>query len=306
VDPRQDGDRVAHYAEEQEAQAEGDLGHLSGAPCEEEEPHAHGGAGEDLDPEADREPPHRPLRTLLVGRPERAIEGPTAGPDAVPSGSVIRLSLRPRGLRALILATAAVPALAAPSADPGIEFAYLNATHTNLDGSLAPIQEGPLTVRLSSPDHRLLVHRNRLVLTPGASADPDAVMEAEVEGEGDLIADLEGGGVVGTRFEDRVAAPRQNVSVAGKARVTRDATSYAIALVEGPASVPLRIQSRVAGQVVGVCRGLALFAPMSCDRLAAALATVQVPLPGPEKAFVLPRERLTEPERAYLDRFVAR
>jgi hypothetical protein len=202
------------------------------------------------------------------------------------------------GLLGLLMATTS-----APPAGQGVELAYLNQTRTNLDFELAPIQEGPLSIQLSSPSHRLTLHRNRLVLTPGADGDPDVWVGAEFEGAGDLVADLEGG-TLATQLRDHVVVPRQVVQLRGKARVTRDAESYRLRVLEAPPSVPVRIRSGLIDRCVAVCRGLGLLAVVDCGRLERALSTVQVPIRSDQAILRLPNARLSATDRAYLDRFV--
>jgi hypothetical protein len=196
-----------------------------------------------------------------------------------------------------------VAATLAPPKDRGVELAFLNQTHTNLDIELAPIQEGPLAIQLSSPSHQMTLHRNRLVLSRSASEDPDAWVAAEFEGAGDLVAEVEGGSLA-TRLRDHVVAPRQIVELRGKARVTRDAEGYTLRVVEAPPSVPVRIRSGIVGRCVVLCRGLGLFAMVDCARLERSLSTVRVPLRSDQAALRLPRAQLRATDRAYLDRFV--
>ena len=190
-----------------------------------------------------------------------------------------------------------------PPAGQGIELAYLNQTRTNLDFELAPIQEGPLSIQLSSPSHRLTLHRNRLVLTPSADGDPDAWVGAEFEGAGDLVADLEGGSIA-TKLRDHVVVPRQTVRLRGKVRVARDAEGYKLRVLEAPPSVSVQIRSDLIGRCVAVCRGLGLLAVVDCGRLERALSTVQVPIRSDQAVLHLPNAQLNASDRAYLDRFV--
>jgi hypothetical protein len=196
-----------------------------------------------------------------------------------------------------------VAASPAPPANRGVELAYLNQTHTDLDVAPAPIREGPLAIRLSSPRHRVTLHHNRLVLSPSAGGDPDAWVEAEFEGAGDLVADVQGGPMA-TRIRDHVVAPRQVVQLRGKARITRNAEGYTLRLLEAPPSVPVRIRSGVISRCVALCRGLGLFAVADCGRLQRALSTVQVPLDAEQTALLVPRAQLSATSRSYLDRFV--
>jgi hypothetical protein len=196
-------------------------------------------------------------------------------------------------------------AISAPPEGPGVELRYLNQTHTDLDVEVPPIREGPIAIRLSSPSHQLTLHRNLLVLNASEGRDPDAWVEAEVEGAGDLVARIESGSVA-TQFQDRVIVPHQVLRLRGKARVSRQAEDYLLRMVEGPANLPIRIRSRVIDSCVALCRGLGMFAAVDCGRLQKALSTVHVPLRPEETALRIPRARLGESERAYLDRFVSR
>ncbi len=203
------------------------------------------------------------------------------------------------GLLGLLMAAAP-----APPADQGIELAYLNQTYSDLEADLAPIREGPLAIQLSSPSQRVTLHRNRLVLTPNPGGDPDAWVEAEFEGAGDLVADLEGGTLT-TQLRDHVEVPRQTVQQRGKVRITRDAESYRLQVLEAPPSVPVRIRSDLVGRLVGICRGLGLFAVVDCGRLEHALSTVNIPIRSDDETVLrLPYARLSAADRAYLDRFV--
>ncbi len=211
----------------------------------------------------------------------------------------------PRALLAALSALVAFAALAeAPASDGGIQIGYLNRTWTDLAGEASVVDEGPLSVRLRSPENRVTVHRNRLVLVAGERGDPDAQIEAEFEGEGQLVADV-GGGRFATTIEDRVTAPRQSVRVAGRARVTRDADAYHLTLLEGPPSAPVEIRSAAIGRVLLLCEDLGWLAKVDCERLRRSLSTVHVPLTDRERTLRLPRERLGAEERSYLDRFVA-
>lgn len=204
------------------------------------------------------------------------------------------------GLFALLgLLVAAAPT---PPGDRGVELAHFNQTRTDLDVAPAPIREGPLAIRLSSPRNRVTLHRNRLVLSPNPGGDPDAWVEAEFEGAGDLVADLQGGPMA-TQLRDHVVAPRQVVRLRGKARITRNAESYTLRLLEAPASVPVRIRSGVIDRCVAFCRGLGIFAAADCGRLQRSLSTVQVPLDAEQTALRVPRSQLSATGRSYLDRF---
>jgi hypothetical protein len=201
-----------------------------------------------------------------------------------------------------LLLAVALLAAAPPSSD-SIQIGWLNRTWTNVEGEVTPVEQGVLTIRLRSPENRVTVHRNRLVLAARDFGDPDATIDVEFEGQGRLVADV-GGGAAATSFTDDVVAPRQSVRVQGRARVARGPEAYTVTLTEGPPSAPVKIQSRVIDDVVLLCEDLGWLAALDCEALRGALSTVRIPLAGQDRSVTLPRAQLTPEERAYLDRFV--
>jgi hypothetical protein len=242
---------------------------------------------------------------LRLGELEAARRLAPPGRGRRPDCDIV-LGVRPRALvRGLPLLVALAGIGGARGADEGIEIAYLNRTWTDLEGELDPVREGPLSVRLRSPQQRVTVHHNRLVLAAVRPGETDARVEARFEGEGQLVADVEGGPFA-TTLTDRVRAPLQSVLVKGRVSITRDADAYQVRFVDGRTSAPVKIESRLAGEVVALCGDLGGLAVVDCNRLRESLSTVQVPLAGGDRALRLPRESLGAQERAYLDRFVAR
>ena len=200
---------------------------------------------------------------------------------------------------ALALLSAPLPAAAEGPAEIGIGFA--NGNYENLDADLEPIRQGSLTIRVSSPRHRLTVHGNRLTLAPRGDGTLDAAIEIDFEGHGDLIADVERVG----RFEDRVAAPRQSARAAGVVRLSRAGGNYVFTVVSADPSARLTIASGIASQVVGACRAFSIFLRLPCGGLEQALSVVDVPMPGPGEQLVLRADLLSGGEKAFLDRFVS-
>ncbi len=184
---------------------------------------------------------------------------------------------------------------------PGIEIGFMNGVHEDLDSNLQPIRQGSITIRVSSPDHRLTVHGNRLTLTPNADGSLDAVIEVDFEGRGHLIADVE---TIG-RFEDRVQAPRQTARAEGTVRLTRAGDDYLFTVEQADRFVGLEINSGVAGQVVGACRVFAMLMSLPCDGLEKSLSVVNVPMPGPGEQFQVPADLLSDEEKAFFDRFAS-
>lgn len=192
------------------------------------------------------------------------------------------------------------------SAQEGIEIDFLNGVYTDLGRDIQPVERGAMTLYITSPEHRLAVHRNYLRLSANGDGTVDATVEVEFEGEGHLVVEIETGRIRND-FEDDVAAPRQTVSVTGKARLERIDEGYLMTVVDGPKSVDLAIQSALASRLVALCQTLDKipFIPVHCVGIESALSVVTAPLPKPGEQFVVPGENLTEDERAYFDRFAS-
>jgi hypothetical protein len=225
-------------------------------------------------------------------------------------------------LAALLLA-AALPTVEASAAGPPaagplgadaeeIELGFFNGVYDDLDSGLRPVRQGPLVIRFSSPEHRFEVHANRLALRPVPDAEDaddgegtvfDARVEVDFEGEGVLIADVEGAGVT-RRLVDAVTAPRQTAVVQGRVRIGRTAGGYRITLVEIEPTVGVEIRSAVAGQIVDLCRALAVLplVDLGCASLERALRVVRAPLPEPGTELFLPEGFLDADERSFFER----
>ncbi len=191
--------------------------------------------------------------------------------------------------------------LAAPEAT---ELQFLNGTYTDLDSDLEPVRQGPLVIRISSPNHQVRVNGNRLALAPRGGGRLDAALEIDFEGDGILFADIEGPGI-NSRYTDEVEAPRQTVRAAGTIRLARAVGGYLVTVEEAPPTVDLEIRSAVARRIVDLCRTLARLPLLrfNCTGLEASMSVATVPLPQPGEQFLVAEERLTEEERAFFDRF---
>lgn len=210
-------------------------------------------------------------------------------------------------MRALLLVLLAGPA---PAMAEGVELGFLNVTYTGLDSGLEPIREGPLTISLSSPEHRLTVYSSRLTLQPIAGDAPGgrfaARLEIELDGEGRLIADVEGAGAR-KRFADEVTASRQTVVATGEVTVEAVADGFLFTLEKPGPAVALEIQSALAGQIVGLCRALAVLPlfDLGCDSLERGLSVARIPMPKPGTPVLLRYAVLSESEREALEAMVA-
>lgn len=206
-----------------------------------------------------------------------------------------------------LVAWVAVLAAAGPvfaGGSPGeIEIGFVNGVYEDLDTGLVPIQQGMVTIRVSSPEHRLEVHGNRLTLKPQEDGTFAATMEVDFEGAGHLIADVEGIG----RFDDDVEAPRQKANASGTVRLARSEVGYLFTVETAEPFVRLEISSGVSRQIGGACRALTRipFVSLPCAGLEAALSAVSVPMPGPGAQFLLPEAELSGEEKAFFDRFAS-
>jgi hypothetical protein len=188
-----------------------------------------------------------------------------------------------------------------------VSFSGFNRSYSEPGATMAPVVQGALTVRLSSPDNTLVVKSNRLRLDPLGDGTHRAEWTAEFLGQGKLIADFDFAGAPG-RFEDEVVIPPQTRTVSGRIRLARGDGGYELTAVELPPSVEVAIHSQLAGRLVDFCEGMALLPLVSldCGGLAAGLQTVAVPLPRPGETFLLPEAQLTAGERRQLDGYLAR
>lgn len=191
-------------------------------------------------------------------------------------------------------------ALAGPAAAQEIELAFVNGTYTDLGSGLEPIEEGPLTIELSSPEHRLTIHGNRLTLRPAANGAVTATFAVELEARGQLVADVRGGGIK-RRFTDDVAAPPQTVTASADVLIERVDDGFVFTIVRSGPAVAFEVRSGVAGQIVGVCRAIALLPllDLGCDRLERGLSFLRVPMPEAGKRFLLSDASLTKKERKF-------
>ncbi|MEM7587545.1 MAG: hypothetical protein AAF560_29425 [Acidobacteriota bacterium] len=171
--------------------------------------------------------------------------------------AIAALALASIVLASIVLASTVLTsqALASGADEPAtLELSYLNGVYRDLDANLQPIRQGGIVILVSSPEHRLEVHGNRLSFRANGDGTVDAEMEVDFEGGGELIADVQGIG----RFTDRVVAARQTARAAGTVRLAHAEGGYELTVVDAEPSTELRIRSQLADQVVGVCEAAAL------------------------------------------------
>jgi hypothetical protein len=218
-----------------------------------------------------------------------------------------------RALAATLVPVLLVPVLLvlggvvpAGSAVPGeLRFERLNRGYRGVAPEILPIEEGPLTIRLTSPRNDLTVRSHRLRLEPGAGNSHSAELRIEFTGKGWLVADVEAAGL-STRLEDEVRVPPQALEMQGRVRVRRVQGGYEVTPEQLPRSVSVRIESGIGRQLMSVCDGVAALplTEVDCPALERALTRAVVPLPAAGESFLLEDAELTPEERGQLDGYL--
>lgn len=204
---------------------------------------------------------------------------------------------------ALFLALGAVLPLEA--ATPGtFQFPKLNRQYSMGDPDLAPIQQGPITIRLSSPKNLVILQGHQLKLTPRGDGTFDAEISADFLGKGEVQADFETSAGTSSRLADEILLPRQTVRVSSRVRFARVAGGYDVTALTLPKSVGIDVRSRLMTNLVGLCNGVALLMPVDCNALDRGLTRVEVPLPEAGSVFYLSEADLTPEERQSLESFL--
>lgn len=188
-----------------------------------------------------------------------------------------------------------------------VEIQAANGVYGQLGAQLQPIRQGPFTINVASPRHELKVHANRLDLQPGPGNTVDARFEVDLEGFGDLIADVLGPNDSRSHFEETVKAQRQRIRVAASMRLQKVPQGYLWTLLTPlTPTIDFAVESNFSQQLLGTCRALEvvpLLNLMDCGALKTALTTLKVPMPKAGTQWLVAFDRLTESERQFLDRF---
>lgn len=200
----------------------------------------------------------------------------------------------------LILAAAG----AATAAEQSTEVAAFNTTYEGAATDLQPIEQGPITIYVSSPSYRLTLYRNRFAFAPAGGGVLDATVECEIDGGGQLVAVVE---TAASRndFNDQLVVPRQTLRLAGKLRLERVESGFRFTVVEAPATLGITIRSAALDRILGACDALSQIPllALSCKGLEQALSTARVPVPKAGESFVLADSSLSPAERAFFERF---
>ncbi|MGH7856969.1 MAG: hypothetical protein ACREQY_06515 [Candidatus Binatia bacterium] len=194
----------------------------------------------------------------------------------------------------------------AASAATTLELEKLNRTYTDVAGELAPLVYEPLVIRLASPSQTVIVRGHRVVLTPLGGGRHRAAVEVELSGKGTLIADLELAGGQPQRMTDEVVLPLQKLVLQAVVSIERGSGGYRVVTHELPGAVRVDVRSRLVGDILEACAGLALLSlgALDCAPVTDALERPTLPLPGPGAELWLPDGDLTDEDRAQIDSLV--
>jgi hypothetical protein len=197
------------------------------------------------------------------------------------------------------------------AAVPGeLRFERFNRGYDQVAPEILPIEEGPVTVRLSSPRNSLTVRNHAVRLEPGAGNSYTADLRIEFSGKGWLVADVDVSGV-STRLQDEVKVPPQELEMQGRIRLRKVRGGYEVTPEQLPHSVSVRIESGIGRSLVDLCDGvsalpLAPLGDVDCTALERSLSRAVVPLPAAGESFLLEDADLTASERRQLDGYLSR
>ena len=185
-------------------------------------------------------------------------------------------------------------------------FERLNRTFESFVEDLSPIELGSIRVGLSSPEHSMTLERHSARLLALGDGEYRTRLEFDFHGDGILAVQIEIGGVE-SELQDELVLPSQSLVLEGLLKIEPIEDGYEITLLEAfQEDVAVKIESKIAGRIVPLCRQLSLvLLNLGCDVLEETLSVVRVPMPEPGATFFLPREELTESEIEELDAFLA-
>jgi hypothetical protein len=198
--------------------------------------------------------------------------------------------------------------LGATATSPGqFRFERFNRSYPEMVPQIAPIEQGPVTIQLSAPKSNLTLRSHLLRLEPGTGGSHTAELRVEFLGKGWLVADVDVAGLANTRLQDQVLVPPQAVNLEGRVRLSREPGAYVVTTEQLPSRIRVRIQSGIAGKVVGFCDRIPVLpgADLDCERLDRALSTAVVPLPPAGESYLLEDGDLTTEERRQLDTYLS-
>lgn len=189
-----------------------------------------------------------------------------------------------------------------------MHFSKLDRAYTDFVGELAPIGEEGMSVVLSSPKQTMILRDHRIRLTPLGSVAGDMFageLELDVQGKGQLIADVTIGPLV-RHLTDEVVVPPQTLRLASRVRIRRVADGYEVTPEALPARIEVAVQSQTINQILALCDQAATLTlgAVDCSGLERSLTRPAVPLPAGGGTFHLGVGELTDADRLWLDTLI--
>lgn len=208
--------------------------------------------------------------------------------------------LRVAALLAAVLGT--VPALAQQGE---FRFPELNERYEQLATDVMPYDLNGMTITLESPSNELTLVDNRVSLDRRSDGTYDAVVEVEIEGSAELIADFSLSGL-GSALSDSITVPRQRVRFPVRVKMQAVPEGYFLTPITLPESVSVRIVSRLGGQLRTACLPLAALGmiPVSCDSLERAFSQIDLPMPEPGSSYLFDAALFSPESRKLLDAYL--
>lgn len=206
----------------------------------------------------------------------------------------------------LVAASAATLVQAANPDGLELPFDRLHGVYEDLPADVAPIESGPVSIRLSSPSHRLELLASKLELGRLGGDRHRVRGMARFSGTGTLVTELDFGGVPAS-FRDNVVLPEQDVFVEGTISVEVVDEGYLVTVEELPGFLALQMDSALGSQLVAWCNRLALFVAgdAGCRELDRELSHPKLPLPAAGSEHLIRWTDLTEAERAQIDVYLS-
>lgn len=204
-----------------------------------------------------------------------------------------------------LAATLGSVAIAADGDWSAFQFEAYNREYVNVRSNTEWEQGGPVSMKVRSPAHRLVIRDHGVELRPRGEGAFDVRVRVNFSGEGDLVADI---GLVGaeTRMEDHVVVPLQEIEVEARVRFTAVEGGYEIETLELPEVVNVAIESRLGGQLVDTCKSTLAILGINCRGLDAMFSNAPVPMPKPGGHYFISEDQLSDSERRRLNRFLER
>lgn len=223
---------------------------------------------------------------------------------------------RPQPARKVVASVALTWLLMALGASPGIGqrepeagetfvFERINRTYENEVTEAAPVEQGGITLHLTSPENRVTVEEHSLHLVPREDGTHDATLRVRFHGSGSLEGEIRMGESA-SPLRDELTVPPQEHTFEGRVSLDRVGEGYLVTAHELPERAVVEIESRLAERLVKSCRLMQVLVPLNCGVLDALTSRAVLPLPGPGATYLLADAELSEEDRRQLDRYLQR